>query len=122
MTDYTGILLGAFLSVGGTLITLYLYMNYMKNRLFDEAFDWFSLKMKNEDAAKVVWQLGALLGNGIKSGTGLGNMMGRGGKLNLTDLIGGMIQKFLFGQGDEESGEKKAPIEDKRTVGLRLPS
>lgn len=93
--------------IGGTLV-----MKLAKNSLKTEILDY----LHTEEGAKMLYAIGALLGNGAKAGLGF-NI--KGGKFKWQDLLGeiagGFIKKTF---GIEEQG---SPQEEQSKQALRLP-
>jgi len=93
--------------IGGTVV-----MKLAKNSLKTELLNYIG----TEDGAKMLYAIGALLGNGAKAGLGF-NI--KGGKFKWQDLLGeiagGFIKKTL---GIQEEG---APQEEQQKQGFKLP-
>lgn len=81
-------------------------INEQKEKLKDEFLDY----LHSEEGSKLIYSIGALIGNGAKAGIGI---QSRGGKMTLQDLIMGIAANFIQGKmqgptSTQNSGSQKS--------------
>ena len=98
--------LGSICSPIATYIIAKKIMKDTKDDIIDEVFDI----IQTEDGQKFLYSVGALIGNGIKTGVGIS---GKGGKFKLQDVLMSAVGQFIqskipiiSGQGQQSSDER----------------
>jgi len=110
-TDQTMELLNSLVSgaIAGLIVVIGLYLTLRSNILDDKmtiTFENILEDIQNEEKIqKNLYVIGALIGNGLKSGIGIQK---KGGKMSLTDIIVQAIAGKFLGT-DTESPIKKEP-------------
>jgi len=100
-----------------------LYVVYVKAKEYVEDFKFTVIEevksyVQTEEFAKLLYQVGGLIGNGAKSGFGLQK---RGGKMGLQDLIMGIAGNYLqqkIGVSIDTGEQPQAP-QDNTNVTLK---
>jgi hypothetical protein len=104
------LVIGAIMSAFTTIVIIKLTVN--SNKIIEISQDFLDEIAVNTELQRKIYILGVLLGNGIRSGIGIG---GKGGKFKFEDVIGqGLATLFqsMFGK-TEQSEIPRNPLAER---------
>jgi len=90
-----------------TFLSVFIGVKYAQKKLTEELEDKIFDVLESEEGQKLVYSIGVLLGNGIKSGVGF---KGSRGKFKWQDLIGYTIAQFIQSKLPVQQGATETNI------------
>lgn len=114
-------IIGVLCSSVALVFMVYVWRKSVGNRdFFLEIFDdLLHEATTNEEMLKKLYLVGAIMGNGLKQGLDLPNLLPKSGKFRIEDLIGMGIQHFLMPKGDggiSPSGTPQQPQQQRKAT------